>query len=262
MSSKYEFIDGEKANFPIMKMCSWMRVSKSGFYEWRDRPLSATAERRVELGELIKKIFDKSRQTYGYRRVHAELGHDGVQAGEELVRAIMADLGLEACQPRPWRTTTLSDGSAPPADQLERDFTAKAPGTRLVGDITYIRTWAGWLYLATVIDLCTKEVIGWSMASHMRAELPCDALAMAVRNGRVQRGAIFHSDRGSQYTSDTFTGHLAYYSMTGSMGRTGVCLLTGQSVGWAGVVAVGGDHLPGERTTEVLANRGCLRSVA
>lgn len=223
MSSKYEFIDGKKAEYPIVKMCLWMRVSKSGFYEWHGRPLSATAERRVELGEQIKRIFEESRQTYGYRRVHEKLSQEGVQAGEELVRHIMRDLGLEPCQPRPWRITTLSDGTAPPADQLERDFTAELPGTRFVGDITYIRTWAGWLYLATVIDLCTKEVVGWSMADHMRASLPCDALSMAVRNGRVQRGAIFHSDRGSQYTSDELAGHLSFFGMTGSMGRTGVC---------------------------------------
>lgn len=223
MRSRYEFIDGMKAQYPIVKMCEWLAVSKSGFYEWRDRPLSATAERRADLGEKIKKIFKKSRETYGYRRVREQLAQDGVEAGEELVRQIMRDLGLEPCQPRPWRITTVADGSEPVADLIERDFSAPTPGERFVGDITYIRTWAGWLYLATVIDLCTKEVVGWSMADHMRASLPCDALCMAVRNGRVRKGAIFHSDRGSQYTSSDMAEHLEYFGLTGSMGRTGVC---------------------------------------
>lgn len=223
MSSKYEFIDGMKAQYPVVKMCWWLGVSKSGFYEWRDRPLSATAERRVDLGEKITQIFNDSHQTYGYRRVHAQLARDGVEAGEELVRQIMRDLDLVPCQPRPWRLTTIADGSTPVADQLGRDFSAAAPGERFVGDITYIRTWAGWLYLATVIDLCTKEVVGWSMADHMRASLPCDALCMAVRNGRVNKGAVFHSDRGSQYTSKEMAEHLEFFEMTGSMGRTGVC---------------------------------------
>ena len=187
-----------KAQYPVVKMCCWLDVSKSGFYEWRDRPLSATAERRVDLGDKITKIFNDSRQTYGYRRVHEQLARDGVEAGPELVRQIMRDLDLEPCQARPWRVTTITDGTPPVADQLGRDFTASAPGERFVGDITYIRTWAGWLYLATVIDLCTKEVVGWSMADHMRASLPCDALCMAVRNSRVRKGAVFHSDRGSQ----------------------------------------------------------------
>jgi hypothetical protein len=227
VSSKYEFIDGMKAQYPIVKMCDWLSVSKSGFYEWRGRPLSATAERRVDLVEKIKKIFNDSRQTYGHRRVHAHLTRDGVPAGEELVRQVMRELGLEPCQPRAWRVTTVADGTDPIEDRLERDFTASAPGERFVGDITYIRTWAGWLYLATVIDLCTKEVVGWSMADHMRASLPCDALCMAVRNGRVRKGAIFHSDRGSQGGINRSSQHLECEELRWESGsvrrRSGQC---------------------------------------
>jgi putative transposase len=134
----------------------------------------------------------------------------------------MARLCLVACQPRPWRTTTVAGVDPAPADQLAGDFSATEPGQRLVGDITYIRTWEGWLYLATVIDLYTKEVIGWSMADHMRTSLICDAITMA-HSHRDTNGAIFHSDRGSQYTSIEFHDHLTNYEMTGSMGRTGVC---------------------------------------
>jgi transposase InsO family protein len=224
VSSKYEFIDGEKANYPIIKMCAWSQVSRSGFYEWRDRPLSATAERRAALAVRIVEIFEAFRQTYGYRRVHAQLGHEGIEASPELVRQIMGDEGLEACQPRPWRiTTTTADGSGGPADLIGRDFTAPVPGVRFVGDVTYVRTWAGWVYLATVIDLCTKEVVGWSMADHMRTSLVCDAVSMASRNGRIRPGAVFHSDRGAQYTSAEFADHLSSLGMSGSMGRTGVC---------------------------------------
>ena len=148
MSSKYEFIDAEKAYYPVVKMCAWMEVSTSGFYEWRGRPASATAARREQLELLITRIFDDSDGTYGYRRVHAELARHGVPAGPELVRAVMRELDLRPCQPRPWRpTTTLAGDAATIPDLVRRDFTADAPGVKLVGDITYIPTWQGWLYL-------------------------------------------------------------------------------------------------------------------
>ena len=224
MSSKYEFIEGEKANYPISKMCLWSRVSKSGFYEWLDRPASATAERRGELLARIVAIFDDNDQAYGYRRVHAQLQRDGIEAGPELVRSIMAEAGLVACQPRPYKVTTVSNGAdTGPADLCGRDFTATVPGTKLVGDITYIRTWAGWVYLATVIDCYSKMVIGYAMADHMRATLVTDALDMARRNTDLTNGCIFHSDRGSQYTSTDLEIYLNGNEMRGSMGRTGVC---------------------------------------
>lgn len=224
MSSKYEFIDGEKANYPIVKMCPWAGVSKSGFYEWQGRPASATAERREALLVKIRAIFAESDETYGYRRVQRQLRRDGVEAGPELVRHIMVEAGLVACQPRPFRVTTLPGPDADaPADLLERDFTAVAPGTKLVGDITYISTWAGWVYLATVIDCYSKMVIGYAMADHMRTSLVTDALDMARANHGLAEGCIFHSDRGSQYTSTEFAAYLGNRQMRGSMGRTGVC---------------------------------------
>jgi len=142
-----------------------------------------------------------------------------------LVAKLMKQQGLQACQPRAWRRTTIH-GSETPAvvpDRLGRDFTATRPGTRLIGDITYIRTWTGWLYLATVIDLCTRKVIGWAMAEHMRTELIIDALAMAAGTGRLQPECVFHSDRGAQYTSNEFAAALRRHNMLGSMGRTGIC---------------------------------------
>lgn len=224
MSSKYEFIETEKANYPIMKMCRWSGVSKSGFYEWRGRPASATTERRAELAVKIVKIFAESDETYGYRRVHAQLTRDGVVAGPELVRGIMIDEGLVSCQPRPYKvTTTPGDEPDAPADRCERDFTAERPGEKFVGDITYVPTWQGWVYLATVIDCYSKMVVGYAMADHMRTSLVTDALDMAFRNVDVQHHCIFHSDRGSQYTSSDLAKYLKQRHMFGSMGRTGVC---------------------------------------
>ena len=183
MSAKFEFIDAEKADFPIVKMCEWVEVSTSGYYEWRDRPASATAIRREHLTSLVKAVFEQSDQTYGYRRVHAELIRQGEQVSPELVRELMRDLGLVACQPRPYRpTTTVPGDPGPIPDLVNRHFTAQAPGQKMVGDITYIPTWQGWLYLATVIDCCTKACIGYAMADHLRAELAIDALTMAARN--------------------------------------------------------------------------------
>jgi transposase InsO family protein len=206
--SRYEFIDAQKAHYPLAKMCTWLGVSRSGFYEWLDRPASATARRRQELSLLITKSFEDSDGTYGHRRVHADLARWGIQVSLELVRALMRALDLQPCQPRPWRPTTTVPGQAGSIpDLVGRDFTATAPGTKLVGDITYIPTWEGFLYLATVIDLCTKECVEYAIAEHMRTELVTDALDMADRNHRLAAGAIFHTDRGSQYTSAAFAEH-------------------------------------------------------
>ncbi len=205
-------------------MCMWLGVSTSGFYEWRTRPASATSERRAELKRDIVTIFAESNETYGYRRVHAALARQNVTAGPELVRALMRELGLVPCQPRPWRLTTVADpAAADTPDLVRRDFTATAPGEKMVGDITYIHTWEGWLYLATVIDCHTKKIIGWSMADHMNASLVCDAMTMAVGNMVIPRDAIFHSDRGTQYTSAEFRDLLRTLGTRSSVGRTGVC---------------------------------------
>jgi len=224
VSSKYEFIDAEKANYPIAKMCDWMDVSRSGFHEWRGREESATVKRQEELKILIQHVFTDSDGTYGYRRVHAELARLGVDAGDELVRRLMREMGLVACQPRPWRpVTTIAGDAATIPDLVRRDFTADAPGTKLVGDITYIRTWEGWFYLATVIDCHTKACIGYAMADHMRTDLVTAALDMAVANYPLAEDAIFHSDRGTQYTSEAFAEQAGKIGLRRSVGRTGVC---------------------------------------
>jgi transposase InsO family protein len=224
VTSKYEFIDAEKAHYPIVKMCTWLTVSTSGYYEWRNRPPSATARRRESLKAQIAKHFQLSRQTYGYRRMWAALRRQGEPVGLELVRDLMRELGLVPCQPRPFRpTTTVADTAGAAPDLVDRDFTAAAPGTKFVGDITYIPTGEGWLYLATAIDCYSKLVAGWSMADHLRASLVVSALDMAAGTVDIAPDAIFHSDRGTQYTSAEFASELASLGMRRSVGRTGVC---------------------------------------
>jgi len=217
VSEKYELIDAEKATraatgdkkYTITAMCEWLEVSTSGYYEWRDRPESATARRRQLLTLLVTKAFHYSDETYGHRRIHAQLARWDTHCGPELVRAIMREQGLVTCQPRPWRhNLTDSDPCAGPIPDLVcRDFTADAPGQKMVGDITYIPTWEGWLYLATVIDCHTKAVIGWAMDDNYKTPLISAAITMAARNCSLEPGAIFHSDRGSNYTSAQFRRH-------------------------------------------------------
>ncbi len=224
MSARYELIDAEKANYPIVKMCAWAKVSRSGYYEWVERPASPTARRREQLKLLVEAIFDASDSTYGHRRIHAQLVRQGDRCSPELVRALMRELGLRPCQPRPWRPcTTIAGDTGVVPDLVGRDFTAHAPGVKLVGDITYIDTWQGWLYLATVIDCHTRACVGYAMAEHMRADLVIEALEMASRNQELAENAIFHSDRGTQYSSEAFARKTEALGIQRSVGRTGVC---------------------------------------
>jgi transposase InsO family protein len=228
VASKYEFIETMRLDtaeyvFSVEYMCDRLDVSKSGYYEWRNRPDSATAQRRENLKLLIKKAFDMSDSTYGYRRIHAQLTRWGHAAGLELVRRLMRELGLVACQPKPKRfgLTRAAAGDVP--DLVGRNFTADAPGGKLVGDITYVRTGEGWLYLATVIDCCTKEVIGYAMDDHYQTPLISQAIRNAARNRKLAKDAIFHSDRGSNYMSGEYAEVLRELGLRRSAGRTGIC---------------------------------------
>ena len=232
MSDKYALIAAEQATGEpapsVSAMCAGLEVSRSGFYDWQRAEPSKRQRRRAKVTRHVHGAFEAGRGTYGVRRVHAILTRctdpEVASASIDLVRAIMREEGLAACQPRGYKVTTEQDPDADPIrDRLHRDFTADTPGAKLVGDITYIKTWEGWLYLATVIDCCTKQVLGWSMADHMRTDLICDALTMAATRHQLAEGAIFHSDRGTQYTSAQFAKHLESLGIVGSMGRTGVC---------------------------------------
>ena len=179
MTEKFEFIDAEYAVYQesddehvpsIVKLCRWLDVSRSGFYEWRNAPESATAKRRTELALVIRKPFDDSDGTYGYRRVHTDLVAWGVPAGPELVRSIMRELDLEACQPRPWRfSLTEGDGQEHDIpDLVKRDFSAAAPGEKWSAILPYIATWQGWLYLSVTWNPSAEGSVGRRPSSPAR----------------------------------------------------------------------------------------------
>ena len=180
--------------------------------------------RRAELAVLVGEVFTEFRQTYGCRRIARELNARGIACSVGLVADLMREMGLKAVQPRAYRVTTVHGvDDEYPVDLIERDFTSQQPGTRLVGDITYLRTGQGWLYLATVIDLATRMVVGWQIADHMRTTLIVDALEMARLHGHLQPNAICHSDRGTQYASGDYAKYCVKIGVRRSMGRTGVC---------------------------------------
>ena len=206
MTERYELINREEGSYPISSMCRWSRVSKSGYYSWRDRPQSQTAVRREELAIMIKDVFEDSDGTYGYRRIQVVLERRGVRADGSTIRAIMRDLGLQAAGPRAKvRTTVPAQDLDERPDLLRQDFTTDEPGKKLCGDIppqaggapSYVRTWAGFIYLATVLDCCTNKVVGYAMGDHMHTSLVCQAIDMAVRRCPIKKGVtIVHSDRG------------------------------------------------------------------
>lgn len=206
-------------------MCTWLSVSKSGYYERRSRPQSAAGKRRELMKIKVRAVFEANNEEYGYRRVHRALARGGEDCSPELVRSVMRELGLEPCQPKPWRRSlTEQDGQAGPIpDLVRRDFTAENPGQKMVGDITYIETWEGWLYLATVIDCATRKIAGWAMDDNYKTPLIVAAVEMAARNLDLPDGAIFHSDRGSNYTSGEFAKALKRLKISQSAGRTGIC---------------------------------------
>ena len=206
-------------------MCNQLGVARSSFYAWRHRVETPTQARRRQLAEHVQRVFDDSRQTSGCRRVTAQLNREGHECSVGLIADLMRELGLKAVQPRAYKRTTIpGEDPVVSPDLIGRDFTAGGePGDRLVGDITYLRTGEGWLYLATVIDLATRMVTGWQLASHMRTSLVTGALAMAITHGHIQQGAVFHSDRGTQYASAEFTRFCQAHGVRTSVGRTGVC---------------------------------------
>ncbi|QIN29867.1 IS3 family transposase [Brevibacterium luteolum] len=221
-------LDTPQANYPVAWMCRQLVVPRSSFYAWRARvgTTTATQARREALRIEVQRVFEEQRATAGGRRITAQLNQEGHACSVGLVADLMRELGLAAIQPRSYRRTTITDEEAEVFDDLiARDFAPEhhTPGAALVGDITYLRTGEGWLYLATVIDLATRMVIGWQIAEHMRTSLVIDALEMARIQGGALPGAIFHSDHGAQYSAGAFTGYCQAHGFRQSMGRTGVC---------------------------------------
>jgi putative transposase len=221
----FGFIAAKKAEHRIATMCRVLRVSRSGFHAWERREPSRRACRDASLTELIGRIHDESRKTYGSPRVHAELLLEhGVRVGRKRVERLMRHAGLAGqVRRRRGKTTIRVQGVRTAPDLVEREFNPITINRLWSADITYIRTWEGWLYLATVMDLYSRRIVGWSLADHLRAEIVVDALEMAVARRRPQAGLVHHSDQGSQYTSLVFTRRCKAVGIDVSMGSRGDC---------------------------------------
>lgn len=205
-------------------MCARLGVSRSGYYAWARRKESARKSADRELIEIITVMHERLHGDPGVRRIRAELAAHGVRVAHKRVHRLMQVAGLQGRHSRAWKRTTIAGvhpTNAP--DLIERNFTAEAPNEKWVGDITYIRTASGWVYLATVIDLHSRKIVGWSIADHMKTSLVTDALAMAITHRTPPPGVVFHSDRGTQYTSTEFANFCAKHNIRRSLGRTGIC---------------------------------------
>jgi transposase InsO family protein len=218
------FVAAERASFPVRVLCRTVGVAVGGFYAWLRRGPGRRREGDRRVGERIGAIFAASRGTYGSPRVHAELRAEGVRVSRKRVARLMREAGLAVARRRRVPRTTDSRHDHPVAPNLlDRDFVADRPDTVWLADISYIPTGEGWLYLAAIKDLATREIVGWSMADHLRAELACDALRMALRRRQPAEGLIHHSDRGVQYACKDYRAILARHGIAPSMSRKGDC---------------------------------------
>ncbi len=221
---RYRLIGAEAAQHPVSLLCSVLGVSRSGYHAWKAREPSPRACRDAWLAEQIRRIHRHSRGTYGAPRVHAQLRHEGVRVSRKRVERLMRAAGLSGQLRRRRGTTTLRvQGVRTAPDLVRRDFNPSEPNRLWSADITYVRTWEGWLYLASVMDCYSRRIVGWSMADHLRAELVTDALQMAVARRRPESGLVHHSDQGSQYTSLIFTQRCRAAGIEVSMGSRGDC---------------------------------------
>lgn len=228
MSEKCALILQEKAHYDIAFMCALLGVARSSFYEVTTRVQSQQSIRHDSLTEEVTDLFGTHQRRYGARRLTHQLRRDGTPVGLGTVGKIMRAQGLVTLQPRAWKRTTIQAPELTDRrDRLKRIFQTRTPGIRLVGDITYLKTGEGWLYLATVIDLCSRMVVGWQLADHMRSSIVTDALDMAADGGFLSTGhdlgVVFHSDRGSQYTSVDVQRWATAHDVILSCGEVGVC---------------------------------------
>jgi len=204
-------------------VCRLLGLSTSGYYAWRQRAVSARSRSNAQLLERIRLIHERSGGTYGAPRVHAQLDHEGVPVGYNRVVRLMREAGLRGVSRRSWVCTTRRDRTArPAADLVQREFSAEAPDQLWVADITYVPTWEGFLYLAVVLDVFSRKVVGWAMRPHLLTELVLSALDMAL-TARRPDDVIHHSDQGTQYTSVAFGARCAASGVKPSMGSVGDC---------------------------------------
>jgi transposase InsO family protein len=223
----YPFIEAEKSRQRnVKRACELLKVSRSAYYKARGGSPSQHAAQDAELAAQVKAAHEDSKGRYGSPRVHAQLRAQGRRHSRKRVARLMRDQGLRGRAAKRWKKTTIPDpAAAARADRIRRDFTADASKTniRWCGDITYIATWEGWLYLATVIDIASRRVVGYATADHLRTELVSDALSNAVAARDPEPGVVFHSDRGCQYTSAAYAALAEDCQVTLSVGRTGQC---------------------------------------
>jgi putative transposase len=214
----------EHQNYSILKMCRILNVSRSGYYQWYKRGESHRKKKDQELKEKILHVFNKYKQRYGSPRIHGELRDMGICCSKKRVERLMCELGIRARHKRQFKVTTNSkhDYSVFP-NLLKRQFKVNAPNQVWVADITYIRTFEGWLYLAAVMDLYSRKIVGWAMSERLTAELALSALKMAIKRRRPAKGLMHHSDRGVQYASHPYQKVLKAHQVVCSMSRKGNC---------------------------------------
>lgn len=221
---KFAFIDAEKAQHPVRTLCRVLEVSRSGFYAWKQREASARSRADALLLVEISAVHQRSRRTYGSPRVHADLRARGKRVGRKRVARLMRQHGLQARRKRRFRATTDSKHRFPVAgNELGRQFEVTAPNLVWVADITYVWTREGWLYLAVVLDLFARRVVGWAAGDRIDRRLTLAALEEALRTRKPVGGILHHSDQGSQYASDDYRAALAAHGMACSMSRKGDC---------------------------------------
>ena len=221
---KYAWIEEQGDQFAVSRLCRVLRVSRTGYLQWRARAPSSRKRSNDKLGAQLRIIHAENGRSYGRIRLWKALSAQGQRVGQERVRRLMKLNGLRSVYRRPYRITTRSDPLKPVAENvLNRRFYQSAVDRAWVADITYIPTGEGWLYLATVLDLASRRIVGWSMAGRMPAKLICDALAMAYFRRKPAVGLVVHSDRGVQYASDAYRMQLAQYRMVQSMSRKANC---------------------------------------
>ena len=214
----------QHTEFKVSRMCQLLEVSRSGYYEWRSRPPRAEVEAEQHVEAKVKHYFAQGRGTYGTRRIKSLLAQEGLQVSRRRIGRLLTQEGLRCKTRRRFKAPTAAgQAQAVAPNQLHREFTVKEPDTIYVGDITYLPTGEGWLYLAVVLDLCSRAVVGWAMANHMRAELVNQALAMALCQRQPAAGLIMHTDRGSQYGADSYRQLLTQHGIQPSMSRKGNC---------------------------------------
>jgi len=221
---RYRCIDRRRIQYPINMMCRLLKVSRSGYYAWRVRPESPRAKTDRKLTHVIRRLHAESNGVYGSPKLTAELKDEGYCCGRHKVARLMRLARLQGCPKRRFKVTTQSDPSHPvAANLLQQDFTATTPNQRWASDITYIATHQGWLYLAVVMDLYSRRIIGWSMSQWIDRHLAMDALSMAIEDRQPEKVLIHHSDRGSQYTSDIYRMALDQHGIQCSMSARGNC---------------------------------------